>query len=129
LSAKIAVAGTPTAVRRSRSIRRPFGDHSIRFSCERFESYAANMANADLLALLALVILAVILALYLLRVDDNVGHLFILLGTGLCVIALLPFIFNTASDLGTILVILGLGCIAWGVTLRKKRFRWTKRRF
>lgn len=86
------------------------------------------MVDANLLALLALVILALILAFYLLRVGDNVGHLFVLLGAGLCVIALLPYFFDTPSDLGTVLLILGLGCIAWGLTLRKKRFRWKKRR-
>jgi drug/metabolite transporter (DMT)-like permease len=86
------------------------------------------MVNADLVALAALPILAVILAVYLLRVDDNVGHLFMLMGAGLCVIALLPYVFNTPSDIGTILIILGLGCIAWGLSLRKRRFRWKKRR-
>ncbi|MGZ4883139.1 MAG: hypothetical protein ACXV2A_04520 [Halobacteriota archaeon] len=86
------------------------------------------MVDANLLALLALTILAAILAIYLLRVGDNVGHLFILMGAGFCVIALLPYIFNTPSDLGTILIILGIGCVAWGFTLRKKRFRWKKHR-
>ena len=84
------------------------------------------MVNANLVALLALPILAAILAIYLLRVGDNVGHLFILMGAGFCVIALLPYVFNTPSDIGTILIILGLGCVAWGLTLRKRRFRWKK---
>ena len=86
------------------------------------------MVDANLVALLALAILAVLLSVYLLRIDDNVGHLFLLLGVGLCVIALLPYAFNTSSDLGTILVILGVGCIGWGLTLRKKRFRPQKKR-
>lgn len=86
------------------------------------------MVNANVAALLALPILAAILAFYLLRVGDNVGHLFILMGAGLCVIALLPYIFNTPSDIGTILIILGVGCVAWGLTLRKRRFRWKNHR-
>jgi len=86
------------------------------------------MVDANLLALLALTILAAILAIYLLRVGDNVGHLFILMGAGFCVIALLPYIFNTPSDIGTILIILGIGCVSWGLTLRKRRFRWIKHR-
>jgi hypothetical protein len=86
------------------------------------------MVNANVVALFALPILAVILAIYLLRVGDNVGHLFILMGAGFCVIALLPSIFNTPSDIGTILIILGVGCVAWGLTLRKRRFRWKKHR-
>jgi hypothetical protein len=86
------------------------------------------MVNANVVALLALPILAAILAFYLLRVGDNVGHLFILMGAGLCVIALLPYIFNTPSDIGTILIILGVGCVAWGLTLRKRRFRWKNHR-
>jgi drug/metabolite transporter (DMT)-like permease len=84
------------------------------------------MVNANLVALLALIVLALILAIYLLKVGDNVGHLFMLLGAGLCVIALLPYVFNTPSDIGSILIILGLGCVAWGLTLRKRRFRWKK---
>jgi drug/metabolite transporter (DMT)-like permease len=84
------------------------------------------MVNANLLALVALPILAIILAIYLLRISDNVGHLFMLMGAGLCVIALLPYVFNTPSDIGSILIILGLGCVAWGLTLRKRRFRWRK---
>jgi hypothetical protein len=86
------------------------------------------MVNANVVALFALPILAVILAIYLLRVGDNVGHLFILMGAGFCVIALLPYIFNTPSDIGTILIILGVGCVAWGLTLRRRRFRWKKHR-
>jgi hypothetical protein len=86
------------------------------------------MVNANLVALLALPILAVILAIYLLRVGDNVGHLFILMGAGFFVIALLPYVFNTPSDIGTILLILGFGCMAWGLTLRNRRFRWKKHR-
>jgi len=86
------------------------------------------MVDANLVALLALVILAVLLSIYLLKVDDNVGHLFMLLGVGLCAIALLPYVFNTPSDITTVLLILGLGCIAWGLTLRKKRFRPQKKR-
>ncbi|MGA3359543.1 MAG: hypothetical protein ABSC87_04970 [Halobacteriota archaeon] len=86
------------------------------------------MVDANLVALLALAILAALLSVYLLRINDNVGHLFMLLGVGLCVIALLPYAFNTSSDLGTILVILGVGCIGWGLTLRKKRFRPQKKR-
>src|SRR5665647_1745541 len=76
----------------------------------------------------ALAILAVLLSIYLLKIDDNVGHLFMLMGVGLCAIALLPYIFNTPSDISTVLIILGLGCIAWGLTLRKKRFRPQKKR-
>jgi len=95
---------------------------------DRFNRKAANMVNGNLVALLALPILAAILAIYLLRVGDNVGHLFILMGGGFCVIALLPYVFNTPSDIGTILLILGLGCVAWGITLRKRRFRWKKQR-
>jgi hypothetical protein len=86
------------------------------------------MVNANVVALLALPILAAILAIYLLGVGDNVGHLFILMGAGFCVIALLPYIFNTPSDSGTILIILGVGCVAWGLTLRKRRFRWKNHR-
>jgi len=86
------------------------------------------MVNANLVALLALPILAAILAIYLLRVGDNVGHLFILMGAGFCVIAMLPYVFNTPSDIGAILLILGLGCVAWGLTLRKRRFHWKKHR-
>ena len=93
-----------------------------------FNCKAANMVNANVVALLALLILAAILAIYLLRVGDNVGHLFILMGAGFCVIALLPYIFNTPSDIGTILIILGVGCVAWGLTLRKRRFRWKNHR-
>jgi len=85
------------------------------------------MVDANLLALLAILILAVLLTIYLLRVSDNVGHLFMLMGAGFCVIAALPYIFNTPSDLGAILLILGLGCIAWGISLRNKRFRRKKR--
>ncbi len=87
------------------------------------------MVDANLVALLALPILAAILAIYLARVGDNVGHLFILMGAGFVVIALLPYVFNTPSDIGTILIILGIGCVAWGLTLRKRRFRWKKHRF
>jgi hypothetical protein len=86
------------------------------------------MVDANLVALLALAILAVLLSIYLLKVDDNVGHLFMLMGIGLCAIALLPYVFNTPSDISTVLIILGLGCIAWGLTLRKKRFRPQKTR-
>ncbi len=83
--------------------------------------------DANLVALAALPLLAAFLAFYLLKVDDNVGHLFMIMGAGLCIIALFPFALKTESDIGTILAILGLGCLAWGVTLRKKRFRWKKR--
>src|SRR5665647_3069171 len=76
----------------------------------------------------ALTILAVLLSIYLLKIDDDVGHLFMLMGVGLCTIALLPYIFNSRSDISTVLIILGLGCIAWGLTLRKKRFRPQKKR-
>jgi len=86
------------------------------------------MVDANLVALLALAILAVLLSIYLLKIGDNVGHLFMLMGVGLCAIALLPYIFNTPSDISTVLIILGLGCIAWGLTLRKKRFRPQKKR-
>ena len=50
------------------------------------------MVDANLVALLALAILAVLLSIYLLKIDDNVGHLFMLMGVGLCAIALLPYI-------------------------------------
>ena len=86
------------------------------------------MVDANLVALLALAILAALLSIYLLRIDNNVGHLFMLLGVGLCVIALLPYAFNTPSDLSTILIILGVGCLGWGLTLRRKRFRPQKKR-
>jgi len=86
------------------------------------------MLDADYIALIALPLLAVFLSVYLLRIDDNVGHLFILMGVGLFFIALLPYAFNTPSDIGSILAILALGCIAWGVSLRKKRFRLRKYR-
>jgi hypothetical protein len=86
------------------------------------------MVDANLVALLALPVLAAILAFYLLRVGDNVGHLFMLMGAGFIVIALLPYAFSTPSDIGAILTILGLGCIAWGLALRKRRFRGKKRR-
>jgi len=86
------------------------------------------MVNARLVELIALSLPAAMLAIYLLRVDDNVGHLFILMGAGFCAIALLPYLFNTPSDIGTILIILGFGCLAWGLTLRKRRFRWEKHR-
>jgi len=85
------------------------------------------MVNANLVALLALPILAIILAIYLFKISDNVGHLFVLMGAGLCVIALLPYLLNTPSDIGPILIILGIGCVAWGLTLRKKRFRRKRR--
>src|SRR5659263_232463 len=81
------------------------------------------MIDGNLAALVALPILAAFLSIYLLKVDDSVGHLFMLMGVGLCAIALLPYVFNTPSDITTILLILGLGCIAWGLTLGKKRFR------
>ncbi|MGB9372158.1 MAG: hypothetical protein WCB79_09560 [Halobacteriota archaeon] len=121
------VASTPTqAVRRDHSTTRTSW---IRPTClTGFTRKAANMVNANLVALLALPILAAILAIYLLRVGDNVGHLFILMGAGFCVIAMLPYVFNTPSDIGAILLILGLGCVAWGLTLRKRRFRWKKHR-
>ncbi len=83
--------------------------------------------DANLVALAALPLLAAFLAFYLLKVDDNVGHLFMIMGAGLCIIALFPYVLKTESDIGTILAILGLGCLAWGVTLRKKRFRLKKR--
>lgn len=86
------------------------------------------MVDTNLVALLALVILAALLSIYLLRIDNNVGHLFMLLGVGLCVIALVPYAFNTPSDISTILIILGIGCIGWGLTLRNKRFRPKKKR-
>jgi hypothetical protein len=86
------------------------------------------MVDANLVALLALAILAALLSIYLLKIGDNVGHLFMLMGVGLCAIALVPYIFNTPSDISTVLIILGLGCIAWGLTLRKKRFRPQKKR-
>jgi hypothetical protein len=86
------------------------------------------MVDANLVALAALLILAALLAIYLLLIDDNVGHLFMLLGSGLCAIALVPYVFSTPSDIGTVLIILGVGCIAWGLTLRKKRFRPQKKR-
>jgi hypothetical protein len=88
----------------------------------------ARMIDGNLAALVALTILAAFLIIYLLRIDDNVGHLFMLMGGGLCAIALLPYAFNTPSDITTVLLILGLGCIAWGLTLRKKRFRPQKKR-
>lgn len=87
------------------------------------------MVDANLAALVALPVLALILAVYLTRIGNNVGHLFLLLGLGLCVIALFPYILNTPSDIGTILAILGLGCVAWGLTLRRKRFRPKKKSF
>ncbi len=83
--------------------------------------------DANIIALAALPLFAIFLAFYLLKVDDNVGHLFMIMGVGLCVIALLPYLLKTESDIGTILAILGLGCVAWGVTLRKRRFRPKKR--
>jgi hypothetical protein len=86
------------------------------------------MIDGNLAALAALLILAAFLAIYLLKVDNNVGHLFMLMGAGLCAIAVLPYLFNTPSDIPTILLILGLGCIAWGLTLRTKRFRPQKKR-
>ncbi|MGZ4903227.1 MAG: hypothetical protein ACXVIG_00630 [Halobacteriota archaeon] len=79
--------------------------------------------DANIVALLALPLLAAFLAFYLLKVDDNVGHLFVIMGIGLFVIALLPYMLKTESDIESILAILGLGCLAWGLTLRKKRFR------
>ncbi|MGZ4917824.1 MAG: hypothetical protein ACXVJJ_05810 [Halobacteriota archaeon] len=82
--------------------------------------------DANIVALAALPILAVFLAFYLLRVDDNVGHLFVIMGVGLVFIALLPYILKTESSIGSILAILGLGCVAWGLTLRRKRFRLQK---
>jgi len=86
------------------------------------------MIDANLAALVALPVLAILLSIYLLKIDDNVGHLFMLLGAGLSVIALFPYAFQTPSDISTVLLILGLGCIAWGLTLRKKRFRPQKKR-
>lgn len=82
--------------------------------------------DVNIVALLALLLLAAFLAFYLLKVDDNVGHLFVIMGIGLFVIALLPYILKSESDIETILAILGLGCLAWGLTLRKKRFRLKK---
>ena len=82
--------------------------------------------DANIVALAALPILAAFLAFYLLRIDDNVGHLFILMGAGLVLIALLPYFLKTESSIGSILAILGLGCVAWGLTLRGKRFRLRK---
>jgi FtsH-binding integral membrane protein len=87
------------------------------------------MVDANLAALLALPVLALVLVAYLTKIDNNVGHLFLLLGLGLCVIASFPYILNTPSDLGVILAILGLGCVAWGLTLRRKRFRPKKKQF
>jgi hypothetical protein len=86
------------------------------------------MIDGNLAALAALPVLVAFLSIYLLQVDDNVGHLFMLMGAGLCAIAVLPYMFNTPSDITTILLILGLGCIAWGLTLRTKRFRLQKKR-
>ncbi len=83
--------------------------------------------DANIVALAALPLLAAFLAFYLLKVDDNVGHLFVIMGIGLCVIALLPYLLKTESDIGSILAILGLGCVAWGLALRKRRFRLKKR--
>ncbi len=83
--------------------------------------------DANIVALIALPLLAAFLAFFLLKVDDNVGHLFVVMGIGLFVIALLPYIFKTESDIESILAILGLGCLAWGLTLRKKRFRLKRR--
>ncbi len=82
--------------------------------------------DANTVALVALLLLAVFLALFLLKIDDNVGHLFVVMGIGLFIIALLPYILKSESDIGSILAILALGCLAWGVTLRKKRFRLKK---
>ncbi len=87
------------------------------------------MVDANLAALLALPVLALILVVYLTKIGNNVGHLFLLLGLGFCVIASFPYIFNTPSDIGTIMAILGLGCVAWGLTLRSKRFRPKKKQF
>jgi hypothetical protein len=86
------------------------------------------MVDANLVALAALPILAALLSIYLLLIGDNVGHLFMLLGIGLCAVATIPYVFKTPSDISTILIILGIGCVAWGVTLRKKRFRPKKKR-
>lgn len=86
------------------------------------------MIDANLAALIALPVLAILLSIYLLKIDDNVGHLFMLLGAGLSIIALFPYAFKTPSDISTVLLILGLGCIAWGLSLRKKRFRPQKKR-
>jgi hypothetical protein len=86
------------------------------------------MIDANLAALVALPVLAILLSIYLLKIDDNVGHLFMLLGAGLSIIALFPYAFKTPSDISTVLLILGLGCIAWGLSLRKKRFRPQKKR-
>ncbi len=82
--------------------------------------------DANIVALAALPILAAFLAFYLLRIDDNVGHLFIIMGVGLVLIALLPYFLKTESSIGSILAILGLGCVAWGLALRRKRFRLRK---
>ena len=82
--------------------------------------------DVNIVALVALLLLAAFLAFFLLKIDDNVGHLFFVMGIGLFVIALLPYILKTESDIASILAILGLGCLAWGVTLRKKRFRLKK---
>ncbi len=85
------------------------------------------MVDANVLALILLAVLAFVLAFYLLKIDDNVGHLFMLLGIGLFVIGLVPYIFGTPSSVGGIMFILSLGCIAWGLSLRNKRFRLKKR--
>ncbi len=81
------------------------------------------MVDANVLSLILLPVVALALAFYLLKIDDNVGHLFMLLGVGLFIIGLLPYIFGTPSSIGGIMFILALGCIAWGLSLRNKRFR------
>jgi hypothetical protein len=85
------------------------------------------VVDTNAFALILLVVLAFVLALYLLKIDDNVGHLFMLLGIGLFIIGLLPYIFGTPGSVGGIMFILALGCIAWGLSLRNKRFRLKKR--
>ena len=84
------------------------------------------MVDANILALILIPVVALALAFYLLKIDDNVGHLFMLLGVGLFIIGLLPYVLGTPSSIGSILFLLALGCIAWGLSLRNKRFRIRK---
>ena len=84
------------------------------------------MVDANILALISIPVVALSLTFYLLKIDDNVGHLFMLLGVGLFIIGLLPYVFGTPSSIGSIMFLLALGCIAWGLSLRNKRFRIRK---
>ena len=87
------------------------------------------MVDVNLVALLALATLAVLLSIYLLKIDDNVGHLFMLLGVGLCVVALLPYVLNTPSDISTCTYHSWSRMHGMGSNFKKKKIQTAKKTF